>query len=362
MRFLLTLTVFPLVFAIQLIPPAECEAQTLAFEFSKARLEGKPLEWSKQQMVIMHHDGQMGIYPLEVFRESKMVSERFDPIDGVELRSRLQRELGQGFQVTTTEHYVVAYRGDRGSAWASRFEQIYRGVASFASRRGFQVKDSGVPLIAIVFANQQEYHAYASRTNAKLPPQTAGFYSSLTNRIALFDPSRNSQNAQWEQILDATITHEAAHQAAYNLGLHKRLTDTPLWLAEGFATMCESQAVWDSAQASSETDRVNPYQREQFISLVMKRQVHGWLEPLIADRRLFETSPDLAYAAAWATAFYLSERQPREFGKLLKATSEVSVFSKVDSGEQIAQFKKIIGSNIRLIESKIEQYVSGIER
>jgi hypothetical protein len=94
-----------------------------------------------------------------------------------------------------------------------------------------------------------------------------GYYSTLTNRVAIVQPNRPmfalgedhsllegqprvpalSQSGSGQGILpmpagglDITrLTHELAHQLAFNSGLQKRSVMYPLWISEGLATNFE---------------------------------------------------------------------------------------------------------------------------
>ena len=58
---------------------------------------------------------------------------------------------------------------------------------------------------------------------------TLGHYDPTTNRVFLFDVTSESGGGDWSENA-ATIIHEAAHQTAYNVGVHKRFTAAPRWL------------------------------------------------------------------------------------------------------------------------------------
>ena len=53
---------------------------------------------------------------------------------------------------------------------------------------------------------------------------------------------RTWRSADWTTNAD-TIIHEAAHQTAFNTGVHTRCGDSPRWLVEGLGTMFEARKV-----------------------------------------------------------------------------------------------------------------------
>ena len=86
-------------------------------------------------------------------------------------------------------------------------------------------------------------------------PDTLGHYDPTTNRVFLFDATKDA-GYDWSENAD-TIIHEATHQTAYNVGVHKRFIAAPRWVVEGLATMFEARGVWNAQYDRTQTDRIN---------------------------------------------------------------------------------------------------------
>ncbi len=85
------------------------------------------------------------------------------------------------------------------------------------------------PLVGIVFRSQSEFFGYARSNNVELHPRTAGYYSSLTNRLYFFESDENA--GQSDEVLE-TVLHEATHQIAFNCGIHHGCLQLPCGLSK----------------------------------------------------------------------------------------------------------------------------------
>ena len=62
-----------------------------------------------------------------------------------------------------------------------------------------------------------------------------GYYDPVTNRIYLYDVTAGQADPQKWHVNAETIIHEAAHQTAFNIGIHPRFATSPAWVVEGSA-------------------------------------------------------------------------------------------------------------------------------
>src|SRR4029078_5567727 len=109
---------------------------------------------------------------------------------------------------------------------------------------------------AVVFPRQIDFWVAGAREGLRPNSAILGYYSPATNRILMFDSAGSSSGADWTTNAD-TIIHEAAHQSAFNTGVHTRFGDSPRWLAEGLGTMFEARGVWQSRTYQNQADRMN---------------------------------------------------------------------------------------------------------
>ena len=89
--------------------------------------------------------------------------------------------------------------------------------------------------MAVVYPRQADFWQQAAREGMKQTPGVLGYYSPITNRILMFDAAAPGGGGfDWTTNAE-TIIHEAAHQSAFNTGVHVRFNDPPRWLVESSA-------------------------------------------------------------------------------------------------------------------------------
>jgi hypothetical protein len=169
-------------------------------------------------------------------------------------------ELPSGFDIHTTNHYLICYNTSREyAAWCGAlFERLYKAFTNSWTRRGLKLHESEFPLVAIIFNTRESYTNYSRAELGKSAESIVGYYSLRSNRVTMYDLTgieslrgagdRRGSSAQINLVLSrpeaeqvvATIIHEATHQIAFNSGLQTRFADIPLWVSEGIAVYFET--------------------------------------------------------------------------------------------------------------------------
>lgn len=178
---------------------------------------------------------------------------------------------GTPFQTTSTEHFTIVHeKGASGVAGTGvALEAAYHHFYDVFAKTGFQVSPSRDRLVWICFPQQNGFNRYALRAEGMDLSWLDGYYSTLTNRVAVVQPDVQvaeqepvdlprmndfritlaANKQQSEKVLpmappgsrfDVTrLTHELAHQLAFNSGIQKRGVMYPIWVSEGLATNFE---------------------------------------------------------------------------------------------------------------------------
>jgi hypothetical protein len=198
----------------------------------------------------------------------------------------LKSLAGVSFQATTTEHFAIVHEaGAEEIVGTGRaLEAAYRHFYNVFSRAGFELSRSEDRLTWICFPQQSGFNKYALRAEGMDLSWLDGYYSTLTNRVAVVQPNLRmaerepvnpprigdmritlAANKQSENVLpmapagprlDITrLTHELAHQLAFNSGLQKRGVMYPVWVSEGLATNFESDDWSESSDMSPNAAR-----------------------------------------------------------------------------------------------------------
>jgi len=200
----------------------------------------------------------------------------------------LKSLAGTAFQTTSTEHFTIVHEvGAENVADTGRaLESAYRRFYDVFIQAGFQLTHSDDRLVWICFPQQGGFNRYALRAEGMDLSWLDGYYSTLTNRVAVVQPNQPmaerepvippqrmgdiritlaANNRQSENVLpmspsgrrlDLTrLTHELAHQLAFNSGIQKRGVMYPIWVSEGLATNFESDGPVSESVLSSNPAR-----------------------------------------------------------------------------------------------------------
>jgi hypothetical protein len=333
---------------------------TLRTEIRGTLVEGMPLFWSKQQVLLLGRDGRLWDFAPGAARNFRKESSGFRSYSPAEIRALLEREFAGQLDVTSTNHYLVAHAHNQGSEWAERFENLYRSMVHYFSVHGMRVHEPEFPLVAIVWPRAADFYRYAEAQGDHLGFGVIGYYSPKSNRVVMFqagDPAQRS--ADWRQN-NTTIVHEAAHQTAFNTGLHNRFAPPPRWLAEGLGMLFEARGVYDSVNYPTFEDRVNRGRLAQFRKTQASgRSAGAWVE-LIGSDRMFEHDISAAYAESWAFSFFLSETQPARYDQFLARTAARADFQPYPQAARVADFKAVFGDNFPMLEADFLRFISAI--
>lgn len=298
--------------------------------------------------------------------------EAFQPLSADELGRQLKAELGDGFEVLATEHYVICTNaGPAYARWCGTlFERLLTAFRKHWSAKPLELREPAMPLVAIVFAGRDEFARYAAKDAGADAASAAGYYSIRTNRMVLFDltdgmdgrprtPEEISRKLAASAFNVATVVHEATHQIAFNCGLHTRYADNPLWLTEGMAMYFETPDLrnrtgWQTA------GRINPPRYRRFAEYVRGRRKADSLATLLSSDGRF-TDPDSAadaYAEAWALTYFLIRTKRRAYTEYLERISKKPrlVWNKPD--ERLAEFQAAFGDDLPALDRQFLRYMA----
>ncbi|MEN0109898.1 MAG: DUF1570 domain-containing protein [Planctomycetota bacterium] len=322
-------------------------------------LEGRPLTWNAASMTLLGRDGQLHEFANRAAKNAKKTAPTFSGYSPEEMRSRLREEFGNRFELTSTQHYLVAHPRGEGGEWADRFESLYRSFVRYFRVRGFKPTEPPYPLVAIVFGNRSEYRRYVDASSAGAPTGALGHYEPVSNRVYLYDQSSAGGDDRWDETA-STVIHEATHQTAYNVGVHTRFAAGARWVTEGLAMMFEARGVHDARSYDRGDSRINRGRLYDFQRDVLPSRPLGTIEAFVASDQAFQRTPILAYAQAWALSFFLSETRPQEYAAYLATTADRPLFAKYSAGERVADFRRAFGGDLRMLDAHFESYFTDL--
>ena len=331
---------------------------------ANAEYSGKIVGLNRAQCTLMDTQGRLLELPIPSLKGMKKTNKFFRPDSISDFRSNLGSEFGKSYEVTGTTHYIVCAPQGRAKSYARLFEQIYREVEQFYRVRKFKVSKPDVPLVAIVFSTQEEFFEYCAKDKVPAGNGLQGYYSLLSNRVALYDQSSPLQTvtAHSNDLNRAvglsgvsgktanTIVHEGIHQVSYNIGVHSRIGTTPVWIVEGMATVLEPDTMRHRRSSRPSDTRRNSERFNWFRNNHGPSRPAGTLAKLIASDDLFNRQTLNAYSEAWALTFFLLENpvRRRQLSAYLQTLLKRGRDHSYPTEQRLADFQNEFGDIARL--------------
>lgn len=334
-------------------------------------VEGKVVvEAVDKSFLLLARDGRMwSMLPDQVAKRTTM-DEAFSPLSREELAAGLEAEFGEEFKAYHTKHYLICSNTDKKYAqWCGvLFERLMSAFRSQWKNSKVEMHDPEMPLVAIVFANRKEFAKYATRDHGPATANAQGYYSTRSNRIALYDlttelrggPRGADVGQQLEASLSnvATVVHEATHQIAFNCGMHTRYAENPLWLLEGMAMYFETPDT-RSAAGWKTLGKVNPVRLRAFDDYVKKGRPADSLTTLISSDKRF-TEPDSAvqaYAEAWSLTYFLIKTRRKQYTEYLQLLAKKPPLKFGTPEDRLAEFRSIFGDDLQKLDREFVRYL-----
>lgn len=301
----------------------------------------------------------------------------FTPLSQQEVVERLKSEMGGGFEIVTTRHYILCTEADREYArWAgSLFERLMSAFKSNWDKPQLDFHEPKFPLVAVILRDKASYASFALHDAGSEVVDARGYYSDLTNRIVMYDltsglgGSRPRSAAELNAKLTgqaanvSTIVHEATHQIAFNTGVHTRMADNPYWLVEGLAMYFETPDL-RSVSGWQTVGRINPARFRDYRAYFKSRRPRDSLKAMLSGDEPFlagDTAVD-AYSEAWALTHFLIKTRRTDYMNYLDRLSKKGVaLRKPAPEERLAEFEAVFG-DWDAVERDFFRYMNRIAR
>ncbi|TWU36118.1 DUF1570 domain-containing protein [Novipirellula artificiosorum] len=320
--------------------------------------QGLPLVSLAREMIVIGTDGWLhSIDPTEPNTQIRQLGQSYEPISVPLFRNQLQAEFGKGYEVVSTSNFLIVQPRGRGNRWPHLFEQSHRGFISYMSKRGVRTRKGRFPMVAIVFPDEVAMYTEFKKVGIDMS-RVAGVYSILSNRVMTHDGRHSS-------IIAATVRHEAAHQSAFNSGVHSRVNDTPRWITEGIGQLFEPEAMTVTQTAGRRAERVNVDSLRELNQQGLANEdglLATKIHCLVGSDEMFEDVKQVnqAYAVSWAVMFYLAERQPQQFAAILNHTASRPPLENYDRDQRIEDFERVVGMDVHDFGNRVTRFLRSL--
>lgn len=323
-------------------------------------------------ILLLGRDGRLWNITPEKLQKREATEKRFRPMSAKELAPHLKQEFGKEFEVVTTRHYTICTNaGPAYARWCGAlFERLMGAFRTHWRTRQLNLHDPELPLVAIVFADAEQFAKFATKDAGPGIAGAKGYYSIRTNRMVLYDltadgkSNRAATSAAVNRKLAAssfnvaTVVHEATHQIAFNCGMHTRYADNPLWLSEGMAMYFETPDL-KSRNGWRTVGKVNVVRLARFHDYVRQRRQASAMESLLSSNSRFanaETAED-AYAESWALSYFLIKTRRKEYIDYLNRLSNKPALIWDEPDSKLKAFRASFGDDLKILDQRFLQYV-----
>lgn len=328
-------------------------------------------------IVMLTRDGRLLTATPQQLKQKRQLDQSFTPLKLPELEQQLITEFGTDFTITQTKHFTICSQaGKRYSKWCSYlFERLYKVLHNQWNSKELPLHAPEVPLIAVIFKDRANFEQYASQILGEGASAVHGFYSIQSNRMVLYDltAAPNEPPAFTDaDILKklrkspfniATVIHECTHQIAFNIGLHTRFADNPLWLTEGMATYFETPDL-RSKTGWRTVGKPNLWRLRQFQDYARSRRTADSLQTLITTDQRFQ-NPELtldAYAEAWAFSYFLIKTKRKQYEEYLRLIAGRKPLIWSTPEERLQDFQSVFGEDLERLNQQFLRYMRQISR
>jgi hypothetical protein len=249
----------------------------------------------------------------------------------------------------------------------SILESMLPGVLATLREWGLEAPDPSLPLVVIIMPGRAEFHAFQ-----RLPAGVVAYYHTLTNYVVLYEDQQMWDAAPEFAAKQAayTIAHESIHQLLANTNLHRRLSEWPMWIAEGLPEyFCplrfqSSLVRKGTAQLPVRTikwARPGMVNDLRMYSLLRMSAGSGALIKNLVQSNSIDAD---GYAVAWGLVHYLASERSDEFRAYLKDVSKLKPLDPANrrlAGRTDPLFVKHFGEDFAALERAVQEHLTSRE-
>jgi len=310
------------------------------------------------------------------------------------------------FHALDTDHFTIVTDAPHETIrpLTARLESTHAAIMRFCAAMKLPIKPLPTRLAILLFDRFDEFVAYAEKAGVS-PGTAAGFYDQSTNVAAfanvLNGPAlaplhreieslnlrlrallrrstgsatatsrgddltnrihalRSQQDAFVERFNRLVLQHEAAHQVFFNVGVHVRGADNPIWLVEGLACQFEvpqsdlggdlksvnQMRLGDLREALRVARDVRDEAKIDFRAVCESGSLMPLAELVVADSLsgADSTASAARYAQAWSLVYFLQKDRRDAFSTYLARFVVQPAGEVFDSKAELGAFQRVFG-------------------
>ncbi len=309
--------------------------------------------------LVMLPDGQL---VARSFDNSQPTERPFAAAPAEQIVEDLKRDKLAQFKTLTTRHYVFLYDTSEEFALATSrvLEQMLPGVTGYARLQGVDVQLPEIPLVVIMFRNDDEFQQYR-----RMPAGIIAYYNTLTNHVILYEESKleaiKPELARQQTI--NTIAHEGVHQILHNIGFQRRMSAWPMWITEGLAEFMAPTSLGERSRwkGVGQVNDLRMFELENFIKSQAGNTDGEWIDKTVAAARLTSAG----YASAWGLTHYLAKVRNKQFKAYLQELHTIGPLEgdyRIAADNTVAQhlvlFRKHFQTDSVELEKRLATYLA----
>ena len=195
------------------------------------------------------------------------------------------------------------------------------------------------PVVVLIFEAREDFVKYAAAATSgdeDVAKRVAGFYSKLTNILAI----RLEECRTFD-----TPLHEAIHQQVYVRKILQRLAPIPTWFDEGLATGFE---------ANGGKINVGPGKISvRYANQALESQQVDWAQLLAGDEAFRAAATvDGAYGQAWGLHWLLVTRYKAEYSAYMRLLGQKKPLQEYPPEQRQADFQQAFGDKLAEMQSQ----------
>lgn len=344
---------------------AVCDADTFHYRDATGQaveLAGRLIAADAGTYLLESADGRYHLVP-RAAAQKRVPAPGPTPLDGAAMAAQLEQEFTPArFRSYLQDPFVIGLvlgsplpktSDGLGRAFLRDMAVFMKNVESAFSR---YIRDARIetpsathPVVVLVFESNEDFRKYAAQATSRddqFTSRIAGFYSKLTNILAIrLDECRTFD----------TPLHEAIHQQVYVRQILPRLAPVPTWFDEGLATGFEGSG----GKVHVGPGKINI----RYAKAALEPSSLTWSDLIARDDAFRQTQQvESAYGQAWGLHWLLVTRYKTEYAAYMRLLGGKKPLADDSPQQRLADFQQAFGDRLATMQTQFRPLLEDARR